>query len=376
VLGDVGAPEPVRAIGDEPASDEVLVRRGQRAGPGEFAVVADPGRAGGRHQPGDPFAPAGHPGAQAEVGVDPWRAVGAPGPGVDVPDLDEQLLIALVPGRGRPLPQVVVGRTRQLEHPGRTPRRGTRRRPAHGPAGPSFWEHVLPGEERRGPLEDLDLHLQDPVAAAQLDQLRPLVPGRAIGPAGLHVIGLHPAAQTRLGDPEITRDLRDRVLPGTGKLDRIPAELRRLGSRHQQAPLQDDHRLRPGVRRTGSSSRRQGDPSVPPAPGWVHCTYCWVVEDDTYLGAVALRHELNDFLFEAAGHIGYSIRPSARRRGLATWALARTLERARTMGLDRVLVTCDPGNTASARTIERSGGQLEDTRDTSDGPRRRYWITL
>ncbi len=46
------------------------------------------------------------------------------------------------------------------------------------------------------------------------------------------------------------------------------------------------------------------------------------------------------------------------------------------MGLDRVLVTCDPGNTASARTIERSGGQLEDTRDTSDGPRRRYWITL
>jgi len=121
---------------------------------------------------------------------------------------------------------------------------------------------------------------------------------------------------------------------------------------------------------------RQSDPSVPPAPGWVHCTYRWVVEDNTYLGTIALRHELNDFLFDAAGHIGYSIRPSARRRGLATWALARTLERARTMGLDRVLVTCDPSNTASARTIEGSGGQLEDTRDTSDGPRRRYWIAL
>ncbi len=122
--------------------------------------------------------------------------------------------------------------------------------------------------------------------------------------------------------------------------------------------------------------RRQGDPSVPPKPGWVHCTYRWVVENDTYLGAVALRHELNDFLFEAAGHIGYSVRPSARRRGLATWALARTLERARTMGLDRVLLTCDPDNTASARTIERNGGQLEDTRDTSLGPKRRYWIPL
>ncbi len=122
--------------------------------------------------------------------------------------------------------------------------------------------------------------------------------------------------------------------------------------------------------------RSQADPSVPPVPGWVHCTYRWIVEDGTYLGAIALRHELNDFLFEAAGHIGYSVRPSARRRSLATWALARTVERARSIGMDRVLVTCDPDNTASARTIERAGGQLEDTRDTSDGPRRRYWITL
>ena len=38
-------------------------------------------------------------------------------------------------------------------------------------------------------------------------------------------------------------------------------------------------------------------------PGWVHCTYRWLVEDDTYLRAIALRHEL----FEAAGHIGYSM---------------------------------------------------------------------
>jgi len=54
---------------------------------------------------------------------------------------------------------------------------------------------------------------------------------------------------------------------------------------------------------------------------------------------------------------------------------AETLDRARTMGLDRVLLTCDPDNTASARTIERGGGQLEDTRDTSLGLKRRSWIT-
>ncbi len=151
VFGDVGAPQPVRAVGHEPAPEEILVRCRQRPGPGAFAVVTDPGQAGRRHQPGDPLAPAGHPGAQPEVGVDPRSAVGAPGPGVDVPDPAEQLLIAPIPGRGRPVAQVVVGGAWQLEHPGRTPRRGTRRRPVRGPAGPSFWEHVLPGEERVRP---------------------------------------------------------------------------------------------------------------------------------------------------------------------------------------------------------------------------------
>jgi len=46
------------------------------------------------------------------------------------------------------------------------------------------------------------------------------------------------------------------------------------------------------------------------------------------------------------------------------------------MDIDCVLVTCHTENTASARTIERNGGQLEDTREPSDGPRRRYWVTL
>ena len=139
---------------------------------------------------------------------------------------------------------------------------------------------------------------------------------------------------------------------------------------------QDDVETSNGFATWTANLSRSSDLSVPPEPGWVHCTYRWVVDNNTYLGAVALRHELNDFLLEAGGHVGYGIRPSARRRGLATWALARTLERARTMGLDRVLLTCDPENTASARTIERNGGKLEDTRNTSDGPKRRYWIPL
>ena len=108
----------------------------------------------------------------------------------------------------------------------------------------------------------------------------------------------------------------------------------------------------------------------------MHATNWWVVEDDTYLGAIQLRHTLNDFLLEAGGHIGYGIRPSARRRGYAAWALGAVLPEARALRLDRVLLTCDPDNTASARTIERHGGVLEDERDTEVGRKRRYWITL
>ena len=122
--------------------------------------------------------------------------------------------------------------------------------------------------------------------------------------------------------------------------------------------------------------RRNGDTSVPPPAGWVHATHWWIVEDATMLGAISLRHELNDFLLDAGGHIGYGIRPSARRRGLATWALGEVLDHARRLGLDRVLLTCDDDNVASARTIERHGGVLEDVRDTGVGRKRRYWIDV
>lgn len=121
---------------------------------------------------------------------------------------------------------------------------------------------------------------------------------------------------------------------------------------------------------------RESDPGVAPVPGWVHCTYWWIAEGDEVLGSIALRHELNDFLLRAGGHIGYGVRPSARGRGLASWALAGVLPYARSLGLDRVLLVCNVGNEPSRRTIERNGGVLEDIRDTEKGRLRRYWIPL
>ena len=113
------------------------------------------------------------------------------------------------------------------------------------------------------------------------------------------------------------------------------------------------------------------EPDSPRPRGWVPCTYLWMAEGDTFLGSISLRHSLdNPMLAEVGGHIGYSVRPSARGRGLAADALGQVVALAADRGLDRVLVTCDFDNLASARTIERSGGVYEG--DLKG--KRRYWI--
>ncbi|WP_319462569.1 GNAT family N-acetyltransferase [Micromonospora sp. RTP1Z1] len=119
----------------------------------------------------------------------------------------------------------------------------------------------------------------------------------------------------------------------------------------------------------------QSDPAKSIDDGKSGCTYRWIVESDRVLGGIALRHGSSDYVLWA-GHIGYGIRPSARRRGLATWALGRMLEEARMLGLDRVLAVCAVDNVASAKTIEQCGGVFEGVRDIRFGPARRYWIEL
>ena len=98
---------------------------------------------------------------------------------------------------------------------------------------------------------------------------------------------------------------------------------------------------------------------------------------DRLLGAVNIRHYLSDALLKEGGHIGDGIRPSERRRGYGTEIVRLALIECRKLGITRVLMTCDKDNVASAKTIIKNGGVLENEFVNSDGDiEQRYWIAL
>ena len=95
------------------------------------------------------------------------------------------------------------------------------------------------------------------------------------------------------------------------------------------------------------------------------------------IGAVAIRHYLNDHLFREGGHIGDGIRPSERGKGFATKMIGLALSECRKLGINRVLMVCDKDNIASARSITGNGGVLENELIDDDGTIiQRYWIEL
>ncbi len=109
---------------------------------------------------------------------------------------------------------------------------------------------------------------------------------------------------------------------------------------------------------------------TPRASDSVPATELWWIDGDEFLGRLQLRHRLNSLLLEVGGHIGYDVRPSARRHGHATAMLHAALPYAQALGIDPALVTCNPTNVASRRVIERNGGRLEDERLG----KLRYWV--
>ena len=113
--------------------------------------------------------------------------------------------------------------------------------------------------------------------------------------------------------------------------------------------------------------------------GWVTDSVFFLLDEDRdrLLGAVNIRHYLNEKLLRDGGHIGDGIRPSERRKGYATELIRLALAECKTLGIDKVLITCDKDNIGSAKSIRKNGGMLENELTTSDGDIvERYWIAL
>ena len=104
-------------------------------------------------------------------------------------------------------------------------------------------------------------------------------------------------------------------------------------------------------------------------------------KDDFVVGMIDFRHPLSDFLKNFGGNIGYSVRPSERRKGYASEMLELVLPFCRVFGESKILVTCDKENVASQRTIIKNGGVMEneivDTVGLSkSGIIQRFWISI
>lgn len=104
--------------------------------------------------------------------------------------------------------------------------------------------------------------------------------------------------------------------------------------------------------------------------------FCLDEDRDIFVGAVNIRHYLNEALLRDGGHIGDGVRPSERRKGIATKMIGLALDECRKLGIDRVLMVCDKDNIGSAKSIINNGGVLENEITVEGVVEQRYWIEL
>ncbi len=104
--------------------------------------------------------------------------------------------------------------------------------------------------------------------------------------------------------------------------------------------------------------------------------FCLDTDRNIMVGAVNIRHYLNESLLISGGHIGDGVRPSERRKGIATKMIALSLEECKKLKIDKVLMVCNKNNIGSKKSIINNGGVLENEIEVDGEIVERYWITI
>ena len=104
--------------------------------------------------------------------------------------------------------------------------------------------------------------------------------------------------------------------------------------------------------------------------------FCLDTDRNIIVGAVNIRHYLNKRLWLSGGHIGDGVRPSERRKGIATKMIGLALEECKKLGIDKVLMICDKDNIGSAKSIINNGGQLKKEVKIDNVILQHFWIEL
>ena len=100
-------------------------------------------------------------------------------------------------------------------------------------------------------------------------------------------------------------------------------------------------------------------------------------KDHRLVGIIDLRHHINHPVLSTwGGHVGYTVRPSERRKGYATQMLRLLLPHCKELGLRHILVTCNKDNIASEKVILRAGGVFEKEIAGEGFFSKRFWITI
>ena len=173
-------------------------------------------------------------------------------------------------------------------------------------------------------------------------------------------LGLPGALQLVKAGPQYQKEITEMLDEWTAAGEKIvPYAIRRADYHHFDAYL------------ASMDSGEKGPLGVPDST-----FFCLDTDRKKMVGAVNIRHRLNEPLLLNGGHIGDGVRPSERRKGIGTKIVALALEECRRMGILDVLMVCDRENIASARTILKNGGVLEKEVMVDGTPEQRYWIHL